>query len=100
MEYLADQDVYKSEVKPFRKILHLSSSSLSFCRRPRDTSEPVLQLEDTSTNGTGVAHGTEWLPVRKGEVRELTKTTQILFPLAGRPGAEPPVSQQVARNLS
>ena len=25
MEYLADQDVYKSEVKPFRKILHLSS---------------------------------------------------------------------------
>ena len=103
MEYLADRDVWKlkSKVKPFRKtayfiILH---HKVSVLRRPRDTSEPVLQLEDTSTNGTGLAHSTEWLPVRKGEVRELPRSTQLLFPLSGRPG-EPPVSEQeIARNM-
>jgi len=43
-----------------------------------DTSE--MCLEDTSTNGTGLASGSEWQPVRKGDSKALGQYSQILLP--------------------
>ncbi|CAE7814282.1 unnamed protein product [Symbiodinium sp. CCMP2592] len=47
-------------------------------RQVNDTSE--MCLEDTSTNGTGLASGSEWQPVRKGDSKALGQYSQILLP--------------------
>ena len=36
----------------------------------------MLQLEDTSMNGTGVSVGTQWQKVSKGQVHELKQPPQ------------------------
>lgn len=57
--------------------------------RPLGDSEPVMHIEDTSTNGTGFASGgAEWLPIRKGQVRPLKACSRLVVPFNRKPHQE------------
>ena len=62
--------------------------------RSIENSQAALQLEDTSTNGTGIASAAgEWLPVRKGESQTLAFIrNQIILPFCNK-GTVEAVSQ-------
>ena len=63
--------------------------------RSAENSQVSLQLEDTSTNGTGVASAAgEWLPLRKGETHTLAFTrNQVILPFCNK-GTVEAVSQR------
>lgn len=56
--------------------------------RPLGDSEPVMHLEDTSTNGTGMASGPDWLPIRKGQARALKSLGKFVVPFNRKPHQE------------
>ena len=56
--------------------------------RPLGDSEPLMHLEDTSTNGTGMASGADWLPIRKGQARALKSHAKFVVPFNRKPHQE------------
>ena len=67
--------------------LAISTISKRFSR-PLGDSEPVMHLEDTSTNGTGMASGPDWLPIRKGQARALKSLGKFVVPFNRKPHQE------------